>query len=941
MTLLTDREPFDVCGPLPRGITVLEASAGTGKTFTIAALAARYVADGTPLDDLLLVTFTRMATGELRERVRERLESAERALGAVLEGAAPDARDEVVRLLAAGPREAVALRHRRLARALSDFDAATITTTHGFCQEVLGGLGVAGDTPRDGAFAEEVRDLLEEVVDDLYVRRFRTTDRTPEISRAQAFQVAEIAVGHPGVPVEPQDDGEPLPAMRRRLAEAARGELERRKQQLAVMTYDDLLTGLQRVLQPPGGAAVARRLHARYPVVLVDEFQDTDPIQWEILQKAFGAGTLVLIGDPKQAIYAFRGADVYAYLDAARSAVAHATLRVNWRSDQGLIDAYDALFDGAQLGHEGIVYRRVLRRGRQPRAAPDRRGGAAARARRPPRRAGGRAHAARLRQERLRAGVHRPRPRGRRRPAARGGGGDRDPRRRRRGGGPRRGRARRRRRARAHEPRRRRGPRRARRRRGPGGDQRRGQRVRDRGRGPLAAAARRAGAAGLRPARARRGAHAVPRLARGAGRVRRGARVGGGPPPAARLGARPAPARRRRPGGDRQPRAGAPGARALAAGRRARADRPAPRRAAAARRRDDRAARDDRARRLAAAADRRGRRRHRRRGAQPPARVRRRRRPGPHRPPQQGARVPDRVLPRPVGAGLHPALRPGRLPRPRRGRPAHDRRRAGGRGVRAPQGAGAGRAARRGPAAGLRGADPRAPPGGGLVGGLVRQPQLGARAAAVRTRGGRRDRRGRDEHADRQQGRRALRRARRGRAGPDRRRARAAGPAGRLGRVAARDRRADRLALRARARPALAPHLLQRHHRRCARGARGQRARGGRHRRRAGARDAAAGGPRRRRGAARGPVAARRDARGRGHRHVRPRGPGGDGLRRAGPDRGADRARRRGARPAPARDRRRRRPPSPGCAPRSRRRSARSWAACGSPTCVAPTGSTS
>ena len=71
---------FDICGPLPTGITVLEASAGTGKTYTIAALAARYVAEGMPLDQLLLVTFTRMATGELRDRVRERLVSAERAL---------------------------------------------------------------------------------------------------------------------------------------------------------------------------------------------------------------------------------------------------------------------------------------------------------------------------------------------------------------------------------------------------------------------------------------------------------------------------------------------------------------------------------------------------------------------------------------------------------------------------------------------------------------------------------------------------------------------------------------------------------------------------------------------------------------------------------------------------------------------------------------------
>ena len=181
------------------------------------------------------------------------------------------------------------------------------------------------------------------------------------------------------------------------------------------MTYDDLLTGLERALRPPGGAAVAARLHRRYPVVLVDEFQDTDPIQWEILQRAFGNGTLVLIGDPKQAIYAFRGADVYAYLDAARAAVAHATLEVNWRSDQGLIDAYDALFDGAQLGHEGIVYRQVraAEANRTPRLTGAR--GAAARPRRAPRRARAGAYGARVGEERLRARVHRPRPRRRRR----------------------------------------------------------------------------------------------------------------------------------------------------------------------------------------------------------------------------------------------------------------------------------------------------------------------------------------------------------------------------------------------------------------------------------------------------------------------------------------------------------------------------------------------
>jgi exodeoxyribonuclease V beta subunit len=78
---------FDVCGPLPRGTTLLEASAGTGKTFTIAALTARYVAEaGLPIERLLVITFTRMATGELRERVRDRLVRSYDGLVDVLAG---------------------------------------------------------------------------------------------------------------------------------------------------------------------------------------------------------------------------------------------------------------------------------------------------------------------------------------------------------------------------------------------------------------------------------------------------------------------------------------------------------------------------------------------------------------------------------------------------------------------------------------------------------------------------------------------------------------------------------------------------------------------------------------------------------------------------------------------------------------------------------------
>ncbi|MGO9954921.1 MAG: UvrD-helicase domain-containing protein [Solirubrobacteraceae bacterium] len=345
---------FDVCGPLPEGVTVLEASAGTGKTYTIAALAARYVAEGVPLERLLLVTFTRIATGELRERVRARLVAVERGLAGVIAGGGAGG-DPVVALLAdRDPR----LARDRLARAVAAFDGATIATTHGFCQEVLGGLGIAGDLEPDVAFVEDLSDLLSEVVDDLYLRRFARGE-PPKFDRAQAAEIARAAIENPTATIV--GSGSEVAEMRGRLALAARRELDRRKRAMAVMTYDDLVTRLTDALDGPEGGAVAARLQGRFDVVLVDEFQDTDPAQWEIMRRAFGRGgaTLVLIADPKQAIYAFRGADVYAYLEAAQAADVQATLPINWRSDQGLIDAHDALFSGVRLGHQGIAYRHV------------------------------------------------------------------------------------------------------------------------------------------------------------------------------------------------------------------------------------------------------------------------------------------------------------------------------------------------------------------------------------------------------------------------------------------------------------------------------------------------------------------------------------------------------------------------------------------------------
>jgi exodeoxyribonuclease V beta subunit len=346
--------PYDLLGPLPSGTTLLEASAGTGKTYTIAALVTRYVAeDMAPLSDLLVVTFGRAATRELRERVRERLTGARDALADPDRAAASG--DALLAHLAAGDPAEVAARRERLVAATADFDAATITTTHGFCQLVIRGLGTAADADPDTDLLEDLTDLRAEVATDLYLRKYAPHDATaPAFTFDIARTIAAEATLDAHARIAPADaDG--APRDRARYAEAVRAELRRRLRERRAMSFDDLLVVLRDALHGSDAEAVRNRLRSRYRVVLVDEFQDTDPVQWQILEAAFhGHSTLVLIGDPKQAIYAFRGGDVQTYLRAAELAGASATLPSNYRSDARVLAGLEALFGGAPLGDERI-----------------------------------------------------------------------------------------------------------------------------------------------------------------------------------------------------------------------------------------------------------------------------------------------------------------------------------------------------------------------------------------------------------------------------------------------------------------------------------------------------------------------------------------------------------------------------------------------------------
>ena len=360
------RADFDLYGPLPSGTTVLEASAGTGKTYTIASLTARFLAEGeVELSQLLLVTFGRMATNELRLRVRARLVSVEAALAAALAGSPVATADPLVTLLTAVDADELGRRRGRVARALADFDAATIATTHEFCLQMLDGLGVLGDREPQAVFVEQVTDLTREVATDLYLRRYATWE-SPPMTYPEAVDIAQqaVAAGHARL-VPTADNGESgnhSGAVERvAYAEAARMEVAARLRSGRLFSYDDMLTRLRDALaDPERGPVAADRLRERYRVVMVDEFQDTDPIQWEILRRAFvDRSTLILIGDPKQAIYAFRGADVYSYLDAVATADRVQTLATNRRSDAALLDGLDALMGGAALGEPEIVVQPV------------------------------------------------------------------------------------------------------------------------------------------------------------------------------------------------------------------------------------------------------------------------------------------------------------------------------------------------------------------------------------------------------------------------------------------------------------------------------------------------------------------------------------------------------------------------------------------------------
>ena len=432
------------------GLNVIEASAGTGKTYTLAELYLRLVLEqGLSVDQILVVTYTRAATEELRDRLRERLVAARDAL---LESPDDDATSSMQR--------------QRLVLAIQSFDESAIFTIHGFCQRVLGDFAFESGLHFDLELIGDDQQLLQGLVDDFWRKKITHADPrlaaylfarhespekllqsirpllgkpylhtlpVPEVDIDQVYQQAQTQFDdvkkcwdaeqekvvaalqdkallngnkYRSASVEKwlvqltellmQSDvpstlfdgferftpakledalkkGKVLPELgfwvaceslmeavlqvqsaqalqyqqlRLEALHTLQTEMPSRKAQQQVQSYDDLLLNLEQALSGDRGDWLAAKLREQYPAALIDEFQDTDPVQYASFKRIYAESDLpvFLVGDPKQAIYSFRGADIFTYLAAKSAASDEHTLGTNWRSHPKLVSAVNTLF---------------------------------------------------------------------------------------------------------------------------------------------------------------------------------------------------------------------------------------------------------------------------------------------------------------------------------------------------------------------------------------------------------------------------------------------------------------------------------------------------------------------------------------------------------------------------------------------------------------------
>ena len=290
--------------PLDHGL-VVQANAGTGKTYSITALIAREVsrvaslgASATEVDDFLIVTFTNNAASDLRVRTREQLSK--------LRGELTGSDDEAARLA--------------VEKALGTLDRAAISTIHQFCGSIL---RLAGLPLSDVVEERVVRSVINAVASDLVVNRSEADAQGSKpviINKLSEF--LEVLLSNPDADLEglTTASDQKLTTDLQRVVLSARDEVRRRLE--SSLTHDEIIRRALSLLEQSekSDGLLLQQVRGMYRYCIIDESQDTDKEQWKLFKLLFPDGAddgraLMVVGDPKQSIYAFRGADVGAYLE--------------------------------------------------------------------------------------------------------------------------------------------------------------------------------------------------------------------------------------------------------------------------------------------------------------------------------------------------------------------------------------------------------------------------------------------------------------------------------------------------------------------------------------------------------------------------------------------------------------------------------------------------
>lgn len=350
--------PFNVLEPhlTILGRHFLEASAGTGKTFAIEHLVVRLLLQeesSMKLDQILLVTFTRAATRELKRRIRSNLEKA-------IEGLSTG---EGFPYLMPYREKERAKAVQKIEQALHHFDEAQIFTIHGFCYRMLKEFALEADFTLSscdpdaesplykGALREEVKDFLRTGLQsasysllqlELVLKKFKQDSH--RLIESLAYLLEE---GDKRVPQRDFDkERDPNKILLQMVYEC---QLSRENQShRPFLSPDEILKKMESALEKH---SFLKRASERYCAAIIDEFQDTDAVQWKVFEKLFltthSPAAFYLVGDPKQSIYAFRSADIYTYLNAAEKMETKCSLETNFRSEPPLLHALNAFFSAA------------------------------------------------------------------------------------------------------------------------------------------------------------------------------------------------------------------------------------------------------------------------------------------------------------------------------------------------------------------------------------------------------------------------------------------------------------------------------------------------------------------------------------------------------------------------------------------------------------------